>query len=127
MYRYICMYIWSHTLQSHRIGVEPIHVQCCTQKSIAVALCEKYDLHPHNPLHAIKKPQSHLQKTAPCERALTAYHFSEKVHYSLEKNYCVTTKIMKRCELQICFWGWVSWIYHWTQLASEQENYLIIH
>ena len=26
--------------------------------------------HPHNPLHAIKKSQSHSEKIAPCERAL---------------------------------------------------------
>ena len=58
-----------HTSQWHRMGVESIHMQHCTQKYITVTPSEQYHWYPHNPLHAIKKSQSHSEKIASCERA----------------------------------------------------------
>ena len=62
------MYIWNHTLQSHRMGVVPIHERHQTQKSITVMRTVSFT--SIQQIVSDKKTQSHSQKIAPCERAL---------------------------------------------------------
>ena len=75
---------WNHTSQSHRMGVEPIHVRCHTQKSIAVAPCEQYHLPPHNLLHAIKKRSRIHKKSYRVDEPLNTRLFHTAVPKSVK-------------------------------------------
>ena len=65
MYRLIYITITHRTSQSHKMGLEPIHVWHFTKKSIPVTPCEQYHCHPHNILHATIK-RNRIHKKSHC-------------------------------------------------------------
>ena len=74
---YVYIY-WNRTLQSHRMDMEPIHVQHphkYTSHTEQISPCEHFHKPTYDPFHFIKshvnKSQSQTKKNAPSERAFT--------------------------------------------------------